>query len=235
MATFHGSNSYYKTGGSVRLPGKRGFQAYNEEYVRKYMEGVVNAEKKLLSRTLPRYFKSFLKNNLTMYDIPWDTGNLHDSFVASMSYTDYQGKYCTVGPYRPEPPAATAIQKWGAILGGMGSPDGNHFKGWGKNYAQNLSDDISDDISFGDIDMVFHDSKDKNNVTVFFGATIPYAAAVNDNTMSFEAGWFDEISKQFIDGLRGQVKLSCRQLETYSQVGDDVFYGINTQFSPKFR
>ena len=216
---------YWTDGKIVRIRGRMGFEKTNSFYARNYIWNLERFVMDTLHHKLPKFVQSFLNTRVVKGTIPWDTGNLHDSFVGAVVYRKGEGEYSLAGGKAfHTKPVARKPQHWGLDLGGYDEHfvfDTHHrsvmYQGYGKEYAANYQQAIRDPdeiVSSGD-------------VVVVLEATIPYASYTNDNDGPL-MGWFNDLSEMFEDQLRQELGIIAYDIKDGS-----TGYGIATQIGYK--
>lgn len=217
-----GNLGYWTNGKVVRIRGRRGFEKINSYYARNYIRNLEKRVKDILHHKLPTFVQSFLNTRVVMGTIPWDTGNLHDSFVGAVVYRKGEGEYSLAGGKAfHTKPVARKPQHWGLDLGGYDEHfvfdthrRSTMYQGYGKEYAANYQQAIRDPdeiVAQGD-------------VVVVLEATIPYAIQTNDNEGPL-MGWFNDLSEMFENQLRQELGVIASEVST----DEGIEYGIATQ------
>lgn len=216
---------YWTDGKVVRVRGRRGFEKINSYYARNYIRNLERFVKDTLHHKLPIFVQSFLNTRVVMGTIPWDTGNLHDSFVGAVVYRKGEGEYSLAGGKAfHTKPVARKPQHWSLDLGGYDKDfvSDTHrrstmYQGYGKEYAAYYQEAIRDPDEI----------VAKGDVMVVLEATIPYAPYTNDNEGPL-MGRFNDLSEMLEDQLRQELGIIAYDIKDGS-----TGYGIATQIGFK--
>ena len=213
---------YWTNGRIVRIPGRKGFEKINSYYVKRYIKQVQEMASGVLHSKLPSFIKRFMDTAIVPGNIPWETGNLHDSIVAAVAYKKNSGSYSLAGGSAIHPhPVAHKKQRWGISIGGYEEHvvKGKHnrslyYEGYGKEYAANYQDFARDPES----------NVIGTDIVIYFEATIPYSVPLEEDGP--EAGWFDQLTEMFVDKLRTEVNVVTQNFDDF---GGAMAYGIQYQ------
>jgi hypothetical protein len=209
-----GNLGYWTNGGSVRIPGRSGFESKNAYFVKQYVKKVKETAKNILNKQLPQAVRSFIDTQLTVGTIPWDTGNLHDSFVGAVAYKDSKGtvRLTNGGQAIRARKMAYKMQHWSLDFGGLDQHNrGNYYSGYGHVYSQDYAESIKDKED--GVGTMGYD------VAVYLEATVPYAYYLNESSKQC-AGWFDDIATAFASRIRTEANIAADTVASMDIFGD---------------
>lgn len=188
-----GQFGYWQRGNSARIRGHRGFERANLSSVKKYIRQVQKVYRAALVKDLPNALQSFISSQLHEGNMPWDTGNLHDSIAGAIVYKN-DGGANVLGRTVIAKPVAREKQKWGLSLGGIErDQEIRAYTGFGKHYAESFRDDASRSLHSADAA--------RYDLQIYLEATIPYALPLEYQS-GFNYHWFTDLSGIFADYIR---------------------------------